>query len=92
MLGLQVSQHFPEKLLGHGAVPLLIGVAKRIAGRGRGASNREERRHLEPQGIAHVVEPERVADLRVEHRYHVTPGSERTGLLANSALTRKLRD
>jgi hypothetical protein len=47
---------------------------------------------LEPQGITHIVEPEGVADLGVEHRHHVAPGTEGAGLLNDRGLAGQLRD
>jgi len=92
VLGLQVGEHFPEKLFRQGAVALFVRVAERVTrGRSRSA-HRPECRHLESQGITHVVESKGVADLRIEHRHHVTPRAERAGLVRGAGLPGEFRD
>ena len=91
VLGLQVGEHFPEKLFRQGAVALFVRVAERVTrGRSRSA-HRPECRHLESQGITHVVESKGVADLRIEHRHHVTPRAERAGLVIDPGLPCEFR-
>lgn len=63
-----------------------------VAGRRRGLAHREERGHLQTQRIAHVVEPESVTDLRVNHRHHMAPRAERAGLFGDAALLREFGD
>ncbi len=91
MLGLEMVEHFPEKSFGKHTVAFLVRMTERIAGRRGGLAHREEGRHLEAQRIAHVVEPEGMADLRVNHRDHVTPRREGPRLGIDPGLTRQFR-
>lgn len=45
-----------------------------------GGAQAEERRHVEAPGVADLVEPVRMADLRINHRGHVAPRAEGAGL------------
>ena len=92
VLGLQRFEHPPKEFFRQRAVTLLVRVTERVARRRRRPAHRAERRQLEPQGIAHLVEAKGGADLRIEHRHHVTPRAERTGPVINPALAREFRD
>ena len=67
-------------------------MAERVAGRRRGAAQRPQRRRPQPQAVAHVVQTERVGQLRVEQRHHMAPRRERARLGVNAVLAGELRD
>ncbi len=45
---------------------------------------------MQAQGIAHIVEPDAVGELRVDQRHHMTPGTEGAGPFFHSGLARQL--
>src|ERR1700678_1590639 len=88
---LQVPEHGAEQLLGHRAVPHLVRMAERVLGWRPCSPNAEERTGAQPQGVADVVQAQRMADLRVQHRDHVAPRTVRSALFINARFPRRLR-
>ncbi len=73
---LQMSEHTPEQLLGHGGVTVPACMRQTVAARWAGPSDACQPATVMPQRIAYIVQPNRVRQLRVEHRHHVTPRAE----------------
>ena len=89
MQRLEVRQHPPEKLLGHFRVARPIRVRQPVpAGRLR-SPNRRQRGPIRPQRIGHVVQSDRVSELRVQHAHDMAP--RRDVPRPDSVRTRKLR-
>ena len=86
----QVLKDRPEEFLSHLCRAHFVRMRKRVAGGGRRATNAGERPRLQTQGIAYVVEPDAVGELRVDQRHHMTPRTERAGFFSRFGLPRKL--
>ena len=69
----QVFEDRPEKLLCHFRAPHLITIRKIVARGRRGATDAGQRSAMQPQGITYVIETDRMGELRVEQRDHMTP-------------------
>lgn len=89
---LQVRQHAPEQLFGHRRIPMLAGMGQPIAARRGRAANPCQPADVVAQGIAHVVEPDRVRQLRVEHRHDVAPGTESARFRVDAMLPGQFSD
>ena len=86
---LKVSQHLPEELLGKDCLAMFARVGKSVATRWRGSSNRGKEPSM-PQGIAHIIETDRMGQLRIEHRHDMTPWQKTTTQSIHSRLLGKL--
>lgn len=91
MQGLEMREHPPEKFFGQRAVAGFVGVAEIVARGRRRPAQCPQRRDPQPERVAHIVQPERVADLGEEHRHDVAPRREGAGLFVGTGLARELR-
>ena len=73
---LQMPQHLPEQRLHHVAVALPIGMRKSVSARGNRSPDRPELGRMMPQGVADVVKPDGMGQLRKEQTDHMTPWRE----------------
>ena len=80
-----------EELLGQFRIAGAIGVRECVFGWRRGSAQRRQRAGVKPQGVAHVVEPEAVGQLRVEKADDMAPRTERAGLIFHAGLTGQVR-
>lgn len=76
---LKMNEGGPEQSFDEGGVTLLVGVGERVARR-RGDAETGERRRLEPQPIAEIVEADGVGELGEEHRGEMAGNAEGAGL------------
>ncbi len=86
---LQVTEHLPEKLLHHVAVPVFVGVGERVAARGHRPADCSQLRRMMTQGVANVIEPDGMGQLSKKKADHVAPGRKSPGLLVYSVLAGK---
>jgi hypothetical protein len=86
-----MPQDRPEQGFGHGAVPGFVGMAEIIARRRGGPAQRPQGSRPQFEGVAHVVQTERVGQLGVEQRHDVAPGREAARLFVHPVLARQLR-
>ena len=88
---LQVCQGGKEELARQRRVARAIGMGQAVAAGGfRSANGGQTRRH-KAQGVAHVVEAERMSQLRVEQTDQVAPGRKGARLLGHPGLAGQLR-
>ena len=71
-----MPQHLPEQRLHHVAVALPIGMRKSVSARCNRSPDRPELGRMMPQGVAVVVKPDRMGQLRKEQTDHMTPRRE----------------
>ena len=88
--GLKMPEHGPEKLLRQQRTALLARVREPVAARWRRAPNRRERPTVQAQRITHIVEPDGVSQLRVEHRHNMTPCRKCSASTGNAGLSRQI--
>jgi len=89
---LEMREHGPEKLLCQHSLALLARVRESVASRrGRAAKCRRERAAMKPQRVTHVIEADRVSQLRVEHRDHMAPRRKCPAGFVHPGLSRQLR-
>lgn len=79
-------EHLPEQILGHGGVTMAVGVGKTIATGWSGPANGRERSGMEVEGVADVIEPDGMGELRVQQGDHLTPWAEGPGLFIDPML------
>jgi len=70
---LKMREHGPEKLLRQHRLALLARMGESVAARRGRSANCRERTAMKPQCVTHVIEADRVSQLRVEHRDHMAP-------------------
>lgn len=87
----QVAQHLPEQRFGHPTIAPPIGVTQRIARGRRRSPQRAQRRRPQPQPITHIVQTQRVTQLRVQQRHHMAERTKRARLFIHPVLARQLR-
>jgi len=80
---LQMAKDLPEKLLHHVAVAMLVRMGKRVASGRYRAPDRSQLAGMVAQGIAHIVESDRMGKLGEKKAHNVTPGREGPGLLVD---------
>ena len=73
---LQVTEYLPEDGFRHGAVAGFVGVTEVVTRGRRCPAQGPQRRRPQPQGIADIVEAERMRQLGVEQRHDVAPRTE----------------
>ena len=86
---LEVPKDTPKKLFHHVAVAVLVGVRERIAAWCDSAPDRSKFRPMVAKAVAHVVQPNRVGQLRKQKTDHVAPRSKGAGLFVHAMLVRK---
>ena len=89
---LQMGKHRPEELLGHRRVAMLVSVRESVAAGRGGAPDTRQPADMVAQGVAHVVEADRVGQLGVEHGDHVATSREGPGLGLHPAGLRQFSD
>ena len=89
---LQMGKHRPEELLGHRRVAMFVSVRESVAAGRGGAPDARQPADMVAQGVAHVVEADRVGQLGVEHGDHVAPSREGPGLGLHPAGLRQFSD
>ena len=72
----QMFHHRPVQRFRHPTVPHPIGVAQVVPTRWRRPANRFQGTRVHAQGIADIVQPNRVCHLSVQQRNHMAPRSE----------------
>jgi len=87
----QMVHHPPVQRLRHRAVSLPIRVAEGVAARRRRPPNRRQHPGVHPQRIAHVVQADRVRQLRMHQRHRVAPRQKGATLLVHPVLLRYFR-
>ena len=65
-----------------------IGVGKAVAARRLGPANGLQPTGDKTQGVAPIVQAQRVGQLRVEQRHHMTPRRERAGSVLHPPVSR----
>ena len=73
---LQVSEHLPEQRLHHVAVALPVRMRKAVSTRRHRSPDRPQLGRMMPQGVADVVKPDGMGQLRKEQTDHMTPRRE----------------
>ena len=73
---LQVSEHLPEQRLHYVAVALPVGMRKAVSTRRHRSPDRPQLGRMMPQGVADVVKPDGMGQLRKEQTDHMTPRCE----------------
>lgn len=86
---LEVSEDTPKQLFHHIAVAVLVGVRERISAWCDRASDRSKFGPVVAKAVAHIVQPNRVRQLRKQKTDHVAPRSESAGLLVHAMLVGK---
>jgi hypothetical protein len=86
---LQMAKNFPEKLLHHVAVAMLVRVRKRVASGRYSAPDRSQLASVMAKRIAHIVESDRMGKLREKKAHHVAPRGEGPSPLVHTVLAGK---
>lgn len=86
---LEMPQDAPKKFLHHVAISVFVRVRERVARWRNCAPNRSQFRTVVAKAVAHIVQPNRMGQLRKQKTDHVAPRSEGAGLLVHSVLTGK---
>ncbi len=87
----QMIHDLPAQCLCHGVAPNLVGMAQGVPVRRRGPSNRCQGVPMHLQRITHVAQPNRVGNLRMHQRHHMTPRHERSASFVHPVILRHVR-
>ena len=87
---LQMLQRRPEQPPGQFRIARAVGVGKTVAARCLRPANGRQPAGDETQAIAHIVQAQRMGQLRVKQRHHMTPRREDPDLLRHARLPRQL--
>ncbi len=88
---LKVPKHSPEKLLSQNGLALLARMGEPVTTRRGRAANCRERATMKAQLITHVIESDRVGQLRVEHRDDMASRGKRPARFVHPRFSRQLR-
>jgi hypothetical protein len=83
----QMFQRLPEEGLGDGGRSQTVGMAEVVARWRRGGANGAEWAGVQAQRIAHIIEADGVAELRIHQSYCLAPIAEATRLGSFGMLT-----
>lgn len=89
--GVEMIEGLPKQPLGQGGIARAVGMGKGVARRGPGPADGLKLPGDEAQRVAHIVEAQRVGQLRVNQRDQMTPRRERAGLENRTRLPRQPR-